>query len=130
MSTAAARSPRHARESPIPAPAAISASLNRKAGTPGQARRIALPISTTSKPRGITRSDPTTVLWAGPRAAGGFGQFLPRAYWASQYILADYWLFALEVPPAGYEWVRVGTDAFLVNIATGEILQAEYGVFA
>ena len=26
----------------------------------------------------------------------GFGEILPRAYWAAPYILADYWLFALE----------------------------------
>jgi len=57
------------------------------------------------------------------------GEMLPRAYWAPQYLLADYWLFALEVPPAGYEWVRDDDDALLVNIATGEILQVEYGVF-
>jgi Ni/Co efflux regulator RcnB len=60
----------------------------------------------------------------------GYGQILPRAYFASQYILADYWLFALEVPPAGYEWVRDGDDALLVSIDSGEILQVEYGVFA
>lgn len=59
-----------------------------------------------------------------------YGQVLPRAYWAAPYLLADYWLFALEVPPAGYEWVRDDTDALLVNINTGEILQVEYGVFA
>jgi Ni/Co efflux regulator RcnB len=59
-----------------------------------------------------------------------YGQILPRAYWGSQYILADYWLFALEVPPLGYEWVRDGTDALLVNVVTGEIIQVEYGVFA
>ena len=59
-----------------------------------------------------------------------YGQILPRAYWASEYILADYWLFALEVPPAGYEWVRDDTDALLVNTDTGEILQVEFGVFA
>jgi Ni/Co efflux regulator RcnB len=58
-----------------------------------------------------------------------FGQILPRAYWATPYIVADYWLFGLEVPPAGYEWVRVGADAMLVNTLNGEILQAEYGVF-
>lgn len=58
-----------------------------------------------------------------------FGEILPRAYWAPQYILADYWLFALEVPPAGYEWVRDGADALLVNTDSGEILQVEYGVF-
>ena len=52
------------------------------------------------------------------------------AYWAPQYLIADYWLFALEVPPAGYEWVRDGNDALLIDTSTGEILQVEYGVFA
>jgi Ni/Co efflux regulator RcnB len=60
----------------------------------------------------------------------GFGEILPRALWAPQYLLADYWLFALEVPPAGFEWVRSGADALLVNLSNGEILQVEYGVFA
>jgi Ni/Co efflux regulator RcnB len=60
----------------------------------------------------------------------GYGDILPRAYWASQFILADYWLFALEVPPAGYEWVRDGSDAILVDTSSGQILQVEYGVFA
>ena len=59
-----------------------------------------------------------------------YGQILPRAYWGAQYLLADYWLFALEVPPSGYEWVRDGNDAILVNTDSGEILQVEYGVFA
>jgi Ni/Co efflux regulator RcnB len=49
----------------------------------------------------------------------GYGQILPRAYWASQYILGDYWLFGLEVPPVGFEWVRSGPDALLM----------EYGAF-
>ncbi len=59
-----------------------------------------------------------------------YGQMLPRTYWTPQYILSDYWLFGLEVPPVEYEWVRVGADAILVNTVTGEILQIEYGVFA
>lgn len=58
-----------------------------------------------------------------------YGETLPRAYWATPYILADYWLFALEVPPMGYEWVRDDTDALLIDTNTGEILQVEYGVF-
>jgi Ni/Co efflux regulator RcnB len=65
--------------------------------------------------------------WGGRR--WGYGQILPRAYWGSQYLLGDYWLFGLEVPPVGYEWVRVGPDALLINTFTGEILQVEYGVF-
>jgi Ni/Co efflux regulator RcnB len=58
-----------------------------------------------------------------------YGQHLPRAFWASQYLIADYWLFALEVPPVGYEWVRYGPDAILVSLTTGQILQVEYAVF-
>jgi Ni/Co efflux regulator RcnB len=59
-----------------------------------------------------------------------YGEILPRPYWAASYLIADYWLFALEVPPAGFEWVRDGSDALLINTGTGEILQVEYGVFA
>ena len=59
-----------------------------------------------------------------------YGQTLPRAYWAAQYFLSDYWLFSLEVPPVGAEWVRDGDDALLIDTNTGEILQVEYGVFA
>jgi Ni/Co efflux regulator RcnB len=66
--------------------------------------------------------------WVARRWA--FGQILPRAYFAASYLIADYWLFALEVPPAGYEWVRDDTDALLVSTDTGEILQVEYDVFS
>jgi len=66
--------------------------------------------------------------WVAQRWA--FGQILPRAYFAASYLVADYWLFALEVPPVGYEWVRDDTDALLVNTDSGEILQVEYDVFA
>jgi Ni/Co efflux regulator RcnB len=59
-----------------------------------------------------------------------YGEILPRAYWAPQYFIADYWLFALEVPPTGYEWVRDGSDALLIDTNSGEVLQVEYGVFA
>jgi Ni/Co efflux regulator RcnB len=60
----------------------------------------------------------------------GYGEILPRAYWAPQYVIGDYWLFALEVPPVGYEWVRDGADALLIDVNSGAILQVEYGVFA
>lgn len=58
-----------------------------------------------------------------------YGQVLPRAYWGSQYYIGDYWLFGLEVPPGGYEWVRSGDDALLIDTTSGEILQVEYNVF-
>jgi Ni/Co efflux regulator RcnB len=60
----------------------------------------------------------------------GYGEILPRAYWGPQYLIGDYWLFGLEIPPGGYEWVRDGSDALLIDTNTGEILQVEYGVFA
>jgi Ni/Co efflux regulator RcnB len=66
--------------------------------------------------------------WVAHRWA--YGQILPRAYWAPEFVIGDYWLFALEVPPVGFEWVRDDDDALLVNTQTGEILQVEYGVFA
>jgi Ni/Co efflux regulator RcnB len=58
-----------------------------------------------------------------------YGQILPRSYWSSPYILGDYWLFGLEIPPVGFEWVRAGSDALLINTRSGEILQVEYGLF-
>ncbi len=58
-----------------------------------------------------------------------FGQILPRIFWAQDYWLTDYWMFGLPVPPYGYEWVRYGDDALLINIRTGEVLQVVYGLF-
>ena len=66
--------------------------------------------------------------WVGRRWV--YGQILPRAFWVPQYVIAHYWLYGLAVPPIGYEWVRYGADALLVNMTTGQILQAEYAVFA
>jgi hypothetical protein len=46
-----------------------------------------------------------------------FGDILPRAYWSSQYILADYWLFALEVPrPATNGCVMARMGCWSVSI--------------
>ncbi len=66
--------------------------------------------------------------WTAHRWA--YGEVLPRAYWGPQYLIGDYWLFSLEVPPVGYEWVRDGADALLIDTSSGAILQVEYGVFA
>jgi Ni/Co efflux regulator RcnB len=57
-----------------------------------------------------------------------YGEILPHAYVTVDYRIAHYWLFALVVPPAGYEWVRDDTDGLLMDTNTGEILQVEYGV--
>lgn len=58
-----------------------------------------------------------------------FGERLPRVYWAPGYFLSDYWLFGLDLPPAGYEWVRYGPDALLIDLSDGEVVQTVYGLF-
>ena len=58
-----------------------------------------------------------------------FGQILPFAFFARDYWLNDYYAYDLPLPPYGYEWVRYGDDALLVDTRTGTILQVQYGVF-
>jgi Ni/Co efflux regulator RcnB len=58
-----------------------------------------------------------------------YGDTLPSVFWARNYWLTSWWMFDLAVPPYGYEWVRYGDDALLINVDTGQILQVDYGVF-
>ncbi len=58
-----------------------------------------------------------------------YGQMLPSRYRGQQYWLAEYWLFGLDVPPVGDEWIRYGPDAILVDTSTGEVVQVVYGNF-
>lgn len=59
----------------------------------------------------------------------GFGDFLPRAWWTPDYRLDSWWDYGLPIPPIGYEWVRVGDDALLVDIYTGRVVQVAYDIF-
>jgi Ni/Co efflux regulator RcnB len=58
-----------------------------------------------------------------------YGERLPPAFWASSFIIGDFWLFDLSIPPVGYEWVRYGPDALLIDTTSGEIVQTVYGRF-
>lgn len=58
-----------------------------------------------------------------------FGQVLPPVYWGPPYLMSDFWLFGLDIPPIGYAWVRYGNDAILINLADGRIVQIVYDVF-
>ena len=58
-----------------------------------------------------------------------FGQTLPFVFFSENYWISDYWSYGLTTPPYGCEWVRYGDDALLVDIQTGEILQAVYRLF-
>ena len=57
------------------------------------------------------------------------GEILPPIFWGSDYLISDFWLFDLDIPPVGYEWVRYGNDALLVNTTTGEVVQEVYDSF-
>jgi Ni/Co efflux regulator RcnB len=58
-----------------------------------------------------------------------YGETLPAIFWAQNYWLTSWWMFDLAIPPYGYEWVRYGDDALLINVYNGQILQVDYGVF-
>ncbi len=59
----------------------------------------------------------------------GYGERLPSAYFARNYWIMDYSLYALLAPPEGLVWVRVGDDVMLIDRYTGEIIQVDYGYF-
>ena len=59
-----------------------------------------------------------------------YGERLPGGWYGRDYWIGDYASFGLIAPPDdGYQWVRSGDDALLVDTDTGEVLQVEYGVF-
>ena len=57
-----------------------------------------------------------------------YGEFLPFGWFGRQYYL-DYEDYGLPPPPVGCEWVRVGSDAILVDVWTGEVLSVYRDVF-
>ncbi len=59
----------------------------------------------------------------------GYGQRLPRHYYARNFWLANFFAYGLFAPPSGYVWVRYGPDALLIDEYTGEIVQVRYDVF-
>jgi Ni/Co efflux regulator RcnB len=71
--------------------------------------------------------------WIAPR---GFvfrhfrlGERLPAILLASNYFLTDYGFYGLPPAPYGYAWVRVGSDAVLVDRYTGQVVQVAYDIF-
>jgi Ni/Co efflux regulator RcnB len=58
-----------------------------------------------------------------------FGEYLPQPYWARDYWLLDFAAYGLEPPPYGAVWVRVGSDALLIDEYSGEIITVAYDVF-
>lgn len=58
-----------------------------------------------------------------------FGERLPPTFWVRDYWLLDYFDFGLPPPPPGTLWVRVGSDALLIDRFDGEIIEVVYNVF-
>jgi Ni/Co efflux regulator RcnB len=56
------------------------------------------------------------------------GNRLPAAYYAPGYVV-DYRRYRLPAPPAGFRWVRVENDVYLVHSASGLIRDALYQLF-
>jgi Ni/Co efflux regulator RcnB len=58
-----------------------------------------------------------------------FGEFLPQAWYAPEYLIEDWWDYDLPAPPYGYDWVRVGDDALLIDEYDGRVVQAVRDLF-
>ncbi len=58
-----------------------------------------------------------------------FGEILPRGWYGSDYLLNDWWSYGLPYPPLGYDWVRVGGDALLIDSYTGRVVQVVQDIF-
>jgi Ni/Co efflux regulator RcnB len=58
-----------------------------------------------------------------------YGQILPAAFWVRDYWLIDFADYDLPPPPYGAIWVRVGSDALLIDEDSGEIITVAYDVF-
>jgi Ni/Co efflux regulator RcnB len=58
-----------------------------------------------------------------------YGETLPVAYFARDYWLIDFADYDLPPPPYGAVWVRVGSDALLIDEESGEVITVEYDIF-
>ena len=58
-----------------------------------------------------------------------WGMTLPPLFWARQYWLLDFATYDLPPPPFGAVWVRVGSDALLIDQTCGMVIEVDYGVF-
>ena len=71
--------------------------------------------------------------WHAPRGyysrAWRFGEILPRGWYGRDYWIPMWWEFDLPGPPPGYHWVRIGTDALLVDDFDGRIVQVVDDIF-
>ena len=58
-----------------------------------------------------------------------FGDVIPRGWYGDEYRLYDWFDYGLPIPPMGYDWIRVGDDAVLIDTFTGRVVQVVYDLF-
>jgi len=75
------------------------------------------------------RSDP--YIWPRGYSSRSWGvrQILPSFFLMDRYYIDNFYDYGFDEPPYGYRWVRVGDDALLVNVYTGQIVDVVPGVF-
>jgi Nickel/cobalt transporter regulator len=56
------------------------------------------------------------------------GMALPALFLAPAYFYADWAALGLAPPQPGFQWVRYGPDLLLVDMNTGQVVDAVYGV--
>jgi Ni/Co efflux regulator RcnB len=58
-----------------------------------------------------------------------YGDRLPWGWFSQSYWIDDYYDYSLPVPPYGYEWIRVGDDAVLVDLSSGTVVETAPDAF-
>jgi Ni/Co efflux regulator RcnB len=57
------------------------------------------------------------------------GDYLPRTYYSTRYVVNDYGSYHLYAPPRGHHWVRVNHDVLLTAVATGAVVAVVANLF-
>jgi len=57
------------------------------------------------------------------------GEWLPPVFITSGYFINDWYDFGLWQPDYGYQWIRVGADAVLVDLADGQVVDVVPGIY-
>jgi Ni/Co efflux regulator RcnB len=58
-----------------------------------------------------------------------YGDRLPWGWFDQSFWIMDFYDYDLPAPPYGYEWIRVGPDAVLVDLNSGMVVETMYGAF-
>ena len=58
------------------------------------------------------------------------GVDVPVVFWSDEsFVIVDFADYGLAAPDDGFEWIRVGNDALLINTSDGAVADAAYGAF-